>query len=181
MSNKIQSFNAPDLSLQDLSESLVNWLSAQNFNSQMLKTENGVTLIQVEKQGGWRKAIGMSTALNVSLCQNGDELTVEIGAGRWIDKAAVGTVSLLILWPLAVTAAIGAWDQMKMPDKIFQFVRDHVGQSKLGNAHSGTRILESKNVVTNTISELQKLSEFRDKGILTEEEFKAQKDKLLNQ
>jgi hypothetical protein len=38
--------------------------------------------------------------------QSGETLTVEIGAGKWIDKAAVGTVSLFILWPLAVTAAV---------------------------------------------------------------------------
>ena len=38
------------------------------------------------------------------------------------DKAAVGTVSLLILWPLAITAGMGAWEQMKMPERIFDYV-----------------------------------------------------------
>jgi hypothetical protein len=36
--------------------------------------------------------------------QAGDHMVVEIGDGKWIDKAAAGTESLLILWPLAVTA-----------------------------------------------------------------------------
>jgi hypothetical protein len=49
-------------------------------------------------------------------------MTVEIGAGKWIDKAAVGTVSMFILWPLAVTAGLGAWEQMKMPEKVFDFI-----------------------------------------------------------
>jgi hypothetical protein len=31
-------------------------------------------------------------------------------------------VSLVILWPLAITAGMGAWEQMKMPDRIFDFV-----------------------------------------------------------
>jgi len=31
-------------------------------------------------------------------------------------------VSLFILWPLAITAGMGAWEQMKMPDKVFDFV-----------------------------------------------------------
>ena len=49
----------------------------------------------------------MSSALNVVFRHAGDSVQVEIGAGKWIDKAAVGTVSLFILWPLAVTAGIG--------------------------------------------------------------------------
>ena len=50
---------------------------------------------------------------------------MEIGAGKWIDKAAVGTVSMLVLWPLAVTAGIGALaEQMKMPDKILCLISE---------------------------------------------------------
>jgi hypothetical protein len=64
----------------------------------------------------------MATSLNIVFTQSVDMMTVEIGAGKWIDKAAVGTVSMFILWPLAVTAGIGAWEQMKMPDKVFDYI-----------------------------------------------------------
>jgi len=64
----------------------------------------------------------MSTSLNIVFRQDGDILNVEIGAGKWIDKAAVGTVSMFILWPLAVTAGFGAWEQMKMPDRVFGYI-----------------------------------------------------------
>jgi len=64
----------------------------------------------------------MSTSLNVAFHQQGDTLTVDIGAGKWIDKAAAGAVSMVILWPLAVTAGFGAWEQMKMPDRIFDYI-----------------------------------------------------------
>jgi hypothetical protein len=49
-------------------------------------------------------------------------LTVEIGAGKWLDKAAAGVVSLIVLWPLAVTAALGAWEQGNMPGRVFEFI-----------------------------------------------------------
>lgn len=101
---------------------LTGWLASQDFECQELKTEEGKTLIQFSKSGWWRKAIGMSTALNVLLDHEEGALTVEIGAGRWIDKAGAGVVGLAILWPLAVTAAIGAWGQAKMPEKIFDFI-----------------------------------------------------------
>ena len=37
-------------------------------------------------------------------------------------KAAAGTVSLFILWPLAITAGFGAWEQMKMPERVFDYI-----------------------------------------------------------
>src|SRR5205085_11886978 len=95
---------------------------SQGFDLQQMNTENQSLLLQIKKRGGWRDFVGMSTSLNILFHQTGDTLTVEIGAGKWLDKAAVGTVSMFILWPLAVTAGIGAWEQMKMPEKIFDFI-----------------------------------------------------------
>ncbi|HEV2762309.1 MAG TPA: TIR domain-containing protein [Pyrinomonadaceae bacterium] len=98
------------------------WLDSQGFDSQQMSTESHGLLIQIKKRGGWRDFVGMSTSLNIAFHQSGDALTVQIGAGKWIDKAAVGTVSMFILWPLAITAGYGAWEQAKMPEKIFDFI-----------------------------------------------------------
>jgi hypothetical protein len=98
------------------------WLNEQGFDSQQMNTENQSLLLQIKKRGGWRSYVGMATSLNILFHQSGDTLTVEIGAGKWIDKAAVGTVSMFVLWPLAVTAGYGAWEQMKMPEKVFDYI-----------------------------------------------------------
>jgi TIR domain/zinc-ribbon domain len=98
------------------------WLDAQGFDSQQIATEEEGVLLQVKKRGAWRDFVGMSTSLNVAFHQQGDALTVDIGAGKWIDKAAAGAVSMVILWPLAVTASFGAWEQMKMPERIFDYI-----------------------------------------------------------
>ena len=103
-----------------LIESLETWFMGENFKCQTLKTEEGFTLIQIEKIGGWRKIVGMSTALNVLFKPLDDNnLNIEIGAGRWLNKAAAGAISMIILWPLLVTAGIGAVQQYGMPDKIY--------------------------------------------------------------
>ena len=75
-------------------------------------------MLQVCK-GGWRNLIGMSAALNVILDHEETAVKVNIAAGRWLDKATVGTVSLFVLWPLMVTAGFGAWKQMRMPKKVY--------------------------------------------------------------
>ncbi len=98
------------------------WLDSQDFDSQQMDAEDESLLLQIKKRGSWREWVGMATSLNILFHLDEDTLTVEIGAGKWIDKAAAGTVSLFILWPLAFTAGYGAWEQSQMPDKIFEFV-----------------------------------------------------------
>ena len=127
---KVRRYSCDADAFANLFPTFTKWLDSAKFDSQILQTQEGKTLVQVSKRGGWRKLIGMSTALNVLFDHDGSALTVEIGAGRWIDKAAVGTVSLFILWPLAVTAAIGVWKQMKMPEKVFAYINQELGNRK---------------------------------------------------
>jgi serine/threonine protein kinase len=167
---QVRRYPAPGLRLGELLRDLEGWLHGEGFNTQDLKTESGASLLQIEQQGGWRKFVGMSTALNVILEQRGDELTVEVGAGQWLDKAAAGVVSLFVLWPLAVTAAIGAWNQMKMPERIFGQVNDFLAARPAPPVGG---------LSSDAISQLRDLAGLRDQGVLTEEEFQAEKARLL--
>jgi len=98
------------------------WLNSQDFDTQQMGTDEDSLLLQIKKRGSWRDLVGMATSLNIVFHTGDDTLIVEIGAGKWVDKAAVGTVSLFILWPLAITAGMGAWEQMKMPERIFDYI-----------------------------------------------------------
>jgi hypothetical protein len=117
-----KTFPCPSARFSELITSTQSWLAGEGFKCQKLQTEDGGTLLQIEKVGGWRKFVGISTALNIVFHQVENTVNVEIGAGRWIDKAATGTVGVLILWPLAVIAGIGAWQQLKMPERVFEHI-----------------------------------------------------------
>ncbi len=126
--NQTQSFPCPRSRFQELADSTREWLATEDFRCQKLQTEDGGTLLQVEKTGGWRKFLGMSTALNVVFRQLEETVEVDIGEGRWIDKAAVGVIGILVLWPLTLVAGIGAWKQMKMPERIFGYIDGFLDQ-----------------------------------------------------
>lgn len=117
-----KTFLCPTPRFSELIASTQSWLGREGFKCQKLQTEDGGTLLQIEKGGGWRKLIGMSTALNIIFHKVDNTVNVEIGAGRWIDKATTGALAYFILWPLAVTAGIGAWQQMKTPERVFEHV-----------------------------------------------------------
>ena len=122
-----KTFPCPNSRFLELITSTQSWLSGEGFKCQKLQTKDGGTLLQIEKVGGWRKLVGMSTALNIVFHQVENTVNVEIGAGRWIDKATTGAAAYFILWPLAVTAGIGAWQQMKMPERVFERIAKFLG------------------------------------------------------
>ena len=125
-----RSFQCPISLFQELIRAAQAWLSAEGFKCQRLQMEDGGIVIQIEKGGGWRKVLGMSTAVHIVFHQVENTVNVEIGSGRWLDKAASGALSLIILWPLAITAGIGAWQQMKLPGRVFGYLAEYLGQSK---------------------------------------------------
>jgi serine/threonine protein kinase len=170
--NQVRHYRTTDLRLAQLRDHLQDWLHEEGFDTQCLKTDHGATLVQVRQQGGWRKLVGMETALNLVLEQTCEELVVEIGAGQWHDKVSAGVVSLFVLWPLAVTAAIGAWSQAKMPERIFAHIDHFLAAGREAPAQSG-------GLASDGVARLRDLAALRDQGILTEEEFQAQKARLL--
>jgi hypothetical protein len=122
-----KSFSCPSPRFPELVASTQSWLAGEGFKCQKLHTADGGTLLQIERVGGWRKFLGMSTALNIVFHQVENTVNVDIGAGRWVDKATTGAVAYFILWPLAVTVGIGAWQQLKMPERIFEHIGNFLG------------------------------------------------------
>jgi hypothetical protein len=68
--------------------------------------------------GKLKSVSGMANEATARLVKHGEDLDLEI-VGKWLDKAAVMGVSMLILWPLFFTSSIGAWTEHKLLDKIY--------------------------------------------------------------
>lgn len=115
-------YRAPNLNMGQLVQALVDWYRAQKFEVQVLDMPGGGVVIQARQPEAWRAVLGMSSALNVVLRRQGEDLFVEIGAGKWVDKAIAGAAGLFVLWPLLFTAAYGAWQQSKLPERTFEFI-----------------------------------------------------------
>ncbi len=89
--------------------------------------ENGAqgVLIQMRNTaqntaGGWLKKLsGLENCATLKLVDAGEALAAEVLAGKWLDKVAAGAVSMIVLWPLFVTASIGAIKQKAMLDRLW--------------------------------------------------------------
>ena len=129
MANKINSFPMPaDKTTQFVAYEVQNFLvNSENMETQVLESADGSTIIQGRVSGGkWKQWIGMDKAISVKMWERNGILTVEVGEAKWVDKGAVMAVSMVVLWPLAVTSGIGIYHQAKLPEKIFNCVRNYL-------------------------------------------------------
>lgn len=102
---------------------------AQGYEVQVLTVEeNGnqgnfvqIRPKQAQSAGGWLKKLsGLETCASVKLMDRGADLDAEVLAGKWMDKVAAGAISMVVLWPLMVTASIGAFKQKAMLDDVWK-------------------------------------------------------------
>ena len=111
------------LTLADVARELEDYLRFQkNMETEGVAQAENIYFIQARQTDGWKKFAGMDKAVQVKLTTHEDYLTVDIGAGRWVDKLGAATVGYLVFAPLMITAAIGAIGQDKLPQEIFSFV-----------------------------------------------------------
>lgn len=82
--------------------------------------------IQAKESATWKKFTGMDASVQVRVIPTGDMVNVEVGTGKWVEKAGVAAVGMVVFAPLAATAALGAWNQKKLPKEIFDFVEQFI-------------------------------------------------------
>ena len=111
------------LALEDVADVLEDFLREQkHLETEGVSQSETSYFIQARQTEGWKKWVGMDQAIQVRLSVYEDALTVDLGAGRWVDKLGAATVGYIIFAPLMLTAAIGAIGQQKLPQEIFDFV-----------------------------------------------------------
>ena len=90
------------------------------------KTNEGY-IVQAKTEGRWMKYIGMDSAIQIQMLDmNNQTVNIEIGAGKWTDKALAAGAGAVLFAPLMGTAAYGAWKQSKLPEKIYDFIEQYI-------------------------------------------------------
>ena len=121
-------FSLNGIRIEVVCEQLEGFLRAEKkMEVQSAPVDGGYLLQAGQPKDILRSLSGMRIATNVQLSASGDELTVTIGEGQWMDKLGAGAVGMFFLWPLAITAGIGAYKQKMLPTEIFDFISRMLG------------------------------------------------------
>jgi hypothetical protein len=117
-----------DLDVQKIAQALANEYQAQGFEAQQFGDSNQAT-VQLRKENALRTITGFNKALGIAFQRSNNETQVQVGASDWVDQIAVGAVGL-ILYPLLVTAAIGAVQQRNVVHDVLDSIDRLVHQQQ---------------------------------------------------
>ena len=115
-----RNFYAPSVDLSELADYLMNFFRSKRMDTQSFPLANGWQ-VQARHRGVLRAATGLLTSMDIILIQEGDDLVVHIGQGKWGDKVLVGAVGLW-LPPLFFSSVYGVWRQTRLPGRTYQEV-----------------------------------------------------------
>lgn len=104
--------------INNASEIVKKVLLSENLEYQEIPESNAI-LIQARKPPNiFKTLLGMEIAATIKLSKNGNNLIVDIGGGKWIDKAAGGAIFLFVFWPAILTTGWGIYIQQQLFKKI---------------------------------------------------------------
>ncbi len=104
--------------LNQLASQLAWQFQTRGYQTQSFSMGNQM-VVQIRKGSEAAKLFGAQAALTAMLTQHPTGLLVTLGQQKWGDKAVAAGVGAFILWPLAITAAVGAVRQSNLPTEVF--------------------------------------------------------------
>ncbi len=113
-------YQAQGIDIERLATDLEHMFVVQGYQVQHFGNNEQMT-VQMRKGGDFVAIIGMQTALTVTMQRSVGGVLAMIGQQRWADKAVVGAVGLVaapILWPLMITAGVGAIQQANLGTQV---------------------------------------------------------------
>lgn len=114
----------PRINVEGIAAELERMFAGQGYQVQHFGNIDHMS-VQMKKGGDLVAIIGMQTALTLIMQRSPKGMLAMIGQQKWVDKAVVGAVGLVVapvLWPLAVTAGVGAIQQANLGNQVMNAV-----------------------------------------------------------
>src|SRR5215213_3974855 len=90
------------------------------------------SIVQARKSSTLRDLAGLSSALTIKITPEAGGTRVEIGMQKWFDKAAIAAIGVVLLQPLLVLAALGAYWQYKITENAWKIIEEHIARKAGG-------------------------------------------------
>jgi len=99
VSEKILHFQGKNKDLTQLSQQIVQQLSAEGYKTQSKTAPLGI-VIQAQKAGVLRDIITADRAFTILIAGQPNDFTIHVGIGKWIQNLAVAAIEALLTYML---------------------------------------------------------------------------------
>ncbi len=104
----------------------------QDYEVQTMHVSS-TTIVQARKSSTLRDLTGLSAALTIRVTPEAGGTRVEIGMQKWLDKAAVAAVALILSAGLLMALpALGAYWQYRLTEDAWKIIEEHIARKAGG-------------------------------------------------
>ena len=104
----------------------------QDYEVQTMQVSSTM-VVQARKSSTLRDLTGLSAALTIRITPEAGGTRVDIGMQKWLDKAAIAAVAVLLsAGLLAAVPALGAYWQYKLTEDAWKIVEGHMSRKTGG-------------------------------------------------
>ncbi len=124
-------YTSDKIDIERLANDLEKIYRLQGYKVQQIANKEH-KIIQLQKGSDVEALVGLQSALTVTIQRTAGGILVMIGQQKWIAKAAVGVVGLAVpmLWPLTLTAGLGALRQIGLASQVMTMIDGLVRQQQ---------------------------------------------------
>jgi Double zinc ribbon len=122
MSNRL--YHDPKINIENVATELEHTFNSHGYQTQHFGNSDQIA-VQMRKGGNFATIVGMQTALTVTMKRSPHGILTMIGNQKWVDKAIVGAVGIVaapFLWPLMITAGVGAIQQVNLDTHVMNAI-----------------------------------------------------------
>lgn len=111
----------------ELARALADHFRAQEFETQVFRTNDDRTVMQARKESLWRHLLGVTYALTVVFTpREGGQLSIGLGGHEWVDAAISGAIGLVAVPPVLLGTAYGIWKENQLDKEVWQVIDGRV-------------------------------------------------------
>jgi len=104
----------------------------EDFDVQIMHV-SATAVLQARKTSTWRDLTGLSAALTIKITPEPGGTRVEVGMQKWLDKAAVAAVAMILTGGLLLAVpALGAYWQYKLTEDAWKIIESHIARKAGG-------------------------------------------------
>jgi pSer/pThr/pTyr-binding forkhead associated (FHA) protein len=113
-----------------LAEEIRQYFFSNGHESQIV--EQGQLIVVQGQKTGFRSWVGMGQAATMMIEPSAGGAKISVGGAKWLEQGAAMAVSMVVLWPLLITAGVGMAQQKELLNTLWRmaenFVVNHGGR-----------------------------------------------------
>lgn len=128
---------SPEL-IPEMSNLIISHFSKEGFETQNTNLPGGACQISISKGGLFKAALGLKTALNISLTPVNGNVYFDAGIGIFGKQVVPSMLTLFVAWPIIITQMWGLVQQSKLDDQALALAEDAARTASSGSSKGST-------------------------------------------